>query len=369
MKIFSLISYAIFIFLFALFSYLFIDPNFFYLQSFYTGFFQLHRGITTALFLLSIIIFFAFYFYFLHLPKSETINKKIIIIIGIPVVLFLFSYPAMLSFDIFNYIATAKVTFFYHENPYLIMPIELSNDPILRFMHAANKTALYAPFWILLTGIPYFFGLGNFLFTLFQFKLFTILFYLATIFLIWKMTKSSHKVLFFACNPLVIIETLVSGHNDISMMFLFLLGIYFIQSEKRIGALSAYILSIGIKYATGVLLPFLPFLLFKKLPKDQLFLWSTILMLVIFLLSPLREEIYPWYALWFLTPGTFLIDNKIVKYFLVSISFGLLLRYIPFMFFGTYFGPTPLLKILLMMLPIFTIATWFGLQYLLHKKI
>lgn len=357
-------SFVIFLLFFVGFSYLFVDPNLFYLDFFYTDFFQLHRYLTTIFFTSSLLVFFLFYLAILYTIKQNKLSSKELFFLLITTVcILLFSYPAMLSFDIFNYIATAKVTFFYHENPYILMPMEFTRDPLLTFMHAANKTALYAPFWILLTGIPFLLGFGSFLVILFNFKILVVIFYIATVLLIWNMTKSLYKTAFFACNPLVIIEVLVSGHNDIVMMFLLLLSLYFFLNKKTNKTIYFYIFSVGIKYVTGVLVILLPFLVKKQWKQEKIFLLITISMFCVFLLSSFREEIYPWYALWFLVPGTFLIDKKPIQYFFISISFGLLLRYIPFMFLGTYFGPTPILKIIFMLLP----TAFLGLGYAFKK--
>jgi len=190
MKKITFILYGIFLLLFSIFSYAFIDPNLFYLKDIYTGLAFSNRLLTTIFYISSIIIFFVFYGIFIYLGIKKKISlKEICVLLGITIVGLIFSYPAMLSYDIFNYIATSKVLFFYHENPYLIMPIEFIGDPLLAFTHAANKIALYGPFWILLTGAPYLFGFGNFVITLFSFKIFVAFFYLLTIFLIWKMSK------------------------------------------------------------------------------------------------------------------------------------------------------------------------------------
>src|SRR5260221_3326430 len=116
----------------------------------------------------------------------------------------------MLSYDIFNYIATAKVLFLYHENPYIIMPIEFLGDPFLLFMHAANKLALYGPFWIIMTGIPFLFSVKNFILSLLLFKLFVASFYFGTILFFNKLAKNLLSIFVFGLNPLVIIETSVS---------------------------------------------------------------------------------------------------------------------------------------------------------------
>ena len=166
MKI-SLILYSLFLFVFLGFSYLFVDPNLAYLDKIYTGFAFQNRGVVSIIYLSLISVFFILYFYFLKKIKLGSLKK----IIFVSVILLLFAYPAVLSYDIFNYVFTSKVLFYYHENPYIIMPIEFINDPLLLFTHAANKVALYGPFWIILTGIPFKLGFGNFILTLFGFTL------------------------------------------------------------------------------------------------------------------------------------------------------------------------------------------------------
>jgi Gpi18-like mannosyltransferase len=275
----------------------------------------------------------------------------------------------MLSYDIFNYIATSKALFFYHENPYIIMPIELIGDPLLLFMHAANKVALYGPSWILLSGIPFLFGSGNFIITLFGFKLFIAVFYFATAFLIWKMSKNIFSVILFALNPLVIIETLIGGHNDIVMIFFALLSFFFLTKRKVFFAILFFILSLLIKYATILLLPvFLHALwrIFKRKEIDwkNIFYFSALIMILGFLLSPIREEIYPWYAIWFL-PFVFLVpEKKTLVYVSIFSSFGLLFRYVPYMFSGIHEGLTPILKSLVTFAPAFLI-----LLYLICRKL
>ncbi len=74
-------------------------------------------------------------------------------------------------------------------------------------------------------------------------------------------------------------------------------------------------------------------------------------MFVVFILSPIREEIYPWYGIWFLT-FIAITNNMKLKILGFVLSFGLLLRYVPYMYLGTHFGITPALKILVTYIPI-----------------
>jgi hypothetical protein len=365
--------YSIFLVCLAIFSYAFVDPNLLFLRKLYTGLYATNRPFVTLAFIFLVLIFFGFYTLFLYWFRQKVFGNNEFKFILISTVVFLFlAYPAMVSYDIFNYVATAKALFFYHENPYIIMPIQFLHDPLLLFMQAANKTALYGPFWIFLTGIPYLSGFGNFAVTLFAFKLFNTIFYLASIALLYKMSKNIYYLSFFAFNPLVIFETLVSSHNDIVMMFFAILTIYFLKNKKLILSIILIILSILIKYSTVFLLPVILYAMFyqlrnKKLEWEKIFLWFSISMLVIFLLSQIREEIYPWYAIWFLIFLPF-IRNKLIKYIYLSFSFGLLFRYVPFMLLGTYFGTTPLIKNFMTFIPVGVTILFLALKKFIWQK-
>ncbi len=371
MKKLIVLAYSIFLFLLAIFSYVFIDSNLPYLKNFYFGFAFSNRLLTTVFYTLSIFVFFIFYGAFIYLGVKRKIGlRDICVIIIITAAVLFFSYPAMLSYDIFNYVATSKVLFFYHENPYVIMPIDFTGDPFLSFMHAANKIALYGPIWIILTGIPYFFGAGNFIITLFSFKLLISFFYLATIFLLWKMSKNIISVMLFSINPLIVIETLISGHNDIAMIFFVMLSFFLLMKKKVFFAILLFIFSILMKYTTILLIPIFLYILWKNFRKketnwENIFYFSSLLMFAGFLFSPIREEIYPWYAIWFLSFSFLLSHKKILLYISTAFSFGLLFRYTPFMFFGTHAGLTPLIKSAVTFLPPFLV----GLYLIIKKKI
>jgi len=368
MKKITVILYGIFLLLFTIFSYVFIDPNLLYLKGFYSGFAFSDRLLATIFYASLVVIFFIFYGIFIYLGYKKKINlKEIFMLLGMIAVILFISYPAMLSYDIFNYVATSKVLFFYHENPYVVMPFEFTRDPLLLFTHAANKIALYGPFWILLAGIPYFLGFGNFLITLFSFKFLIAIFYLGTAFLIWKMSKNIIPVILFSFNPLVVIETLVSGHNDIVMIFFILFSFFLLTKNKIIFAVLFFILSILIKYATILLVPIFLFIVWRLIRKKgvdwaKVYFFSSLVMLIAFLLSPLREEIYSWYAIWFIPFAFLVLNKKILLSVSIVFSLSLLLRYIPYMLTGTYSGQTPFMKEIISFIPPVLVLAYYGLK-------
>ena len=366
------IVYGFALFAMTFFSYGFVDANFPFIP--FRALFNLaHTNFAglTIIYSSLICILFALYVFLLSLLKKGRVKegeiwKLILITIGI----LIFSFPGI-SNDIFNYIATAKVTFFYHENPYIIMPIEIPNEPLLAFMHAANKIALYGPTWIVLTGIPHFLGFGNLYLTIFTFKLFAVLFYVALLRLIWHASnKNLWALTFFALNPLVITETMISGHNDVVMMFFALASFMLLQKKKILFSIVSLVVSILIKYATILLLPIYIIILFLTLTKskivwENIWYWSSLAMFIAFLLSPIREEIYAWYFIWPLTFVALLKDNPFLKTISLGFSFGLMFRVVPFLATGSWVGITPFVKKIVT----FTPPAILTIFYALKKKI
>lgn len=296
----------------------------------------------TAWYTVTVAVLFSWYIWILHRIKSGYLTSKHVwhLIIGTMAIL-VWSYPA-LSNDIFNYIATAKVTFLYRENPYIIMPIDISGEPMLGFLHAANKVALYGPVWILMTSIPHYLGMGNLLATLFTFKLFITAWYMLLCYLIWTASeKKPWALAFFALNPLVTLSTLGDGHNDVVMMELALAAFLFMK-RGRYGMGALFLTgSILIKGATVFLVP----IFFIRMRSwSRVWYWASIAMYAIFLLSPLREEMYAWYFIWPLTFLALMDKTTILHAASYGFSLGLMLRIVPFFYTRSWSGMTPLIK-------------------------
>lgn len=364
-----LVLYAFIVVSFTVFSYLFIDPNFTPLAHIFSGFAYTQRLSVTIIYIACIVLFFIFYFYVLAMFKKKAFDyKKLTIIILISSIL-VFSYPTVLSYDIFNYIATAKVTYLYFENPYLVMPIEFVGDPMLLYTRAANKFALYGPGWISLTALPYYASFSSVIAQLFLFKFFVGIFYAALTYIIYKISKNMLVTAVFALNPLVLIETFVSGHNDVIMMFFAMFGILCLKEKKVLLSFIFLILSISIKFATVFLIPIWIYILLKRYRKEEI-KWNTVWMIglvsmtAIFAISPIREEMYPWYFIWLL-PFAALVNTRRITLFAISFSAGLLLYYTPYMYTGYYLLSIKFLIVIFVSLLLFM----FGMVLQRIKKI
>ena len=291
--------YSIILILFSIYSYALVDLNLtlinhplwstFREQIIQIGYFK--RDISWHIYLLLVLLLIVFNFIFLKKYKEINI-LKIALITG---VITLFSYP-FLSHDFFNYLFDAKILTFYHKNPYLFTALDFPNDHWTRFMHWTHRTYPYGPTFLFITIIPSFLSFGKFVLSFFFFKLTFFFFYFISTFLLNKINKQ--YAVFFAVNPLVIIEGLNSLHNDLIAVSLSIIGIYFLlknknKGKKILGRLFL-LFSAGIKYMT---LPLLFLKVNSKNTKCNINLMILISTLIVLAHLTFYSEIQPWYFL------------------------------------------------------------------------
>jgi len=316
----------------------------------YIGYFN--RPLSTIFYCLIIISLFKFYGLFLYFAKRGKLSRKTLwAIIFLITAILVFSYNAF-SYDLFNYIFDAKILTHYHLNPYMFKALDFPGDKMLAFMHWTHRTYPYGPTWLFLTVPVSFIGFQIFIPTFFLFKILSGLMYLGTVWGIGKIMqviapkKELLAVTFFALNPLVIIESLVSAHNDTAMMFLAVISILFLVKKKYLFAFAFLLISIGVKFATVFLLPLFIIFLFQK--KNVVIEWSTIL--YIFLLTmifalfaaSIRSTFQPWYLLYLLPVAALISEANFITVPFFILSFVGLLNYIPYLYTGSWDPPIPM---------------------------
>lgn len=326
-----------------------------------------HRDIATKIFVTFLIAFYSFYLYFLKLASRSKLSlgqlKKIILTVSI---LFIIAYPAF-SYDIFNYMFDARILTHYHLSPYHFRALDFPNDDWVRFMHWVHRTSPYGPIWIGATLIPSFLGVGKFVLTLLLFKVLAIASYAGSASLIAKISQKVDpertvlNVAFFALNPILLTEVLVSGHNDILMLFLGLVSFWFLIRRKNIKSLVFLTLSAGVKYVTAILAPILfGTIFFKRASWQSIFSYCTlalylglaVTLLGIFNRSATGNELQPWYFVWIL--GFVALSKKSLWVTLPTISFalGTQLRYLPFLLTGGWDPPADTVKFWVTLVPL-----------------
>jgi len=233
----------------------------------------------------------------------------------------LFSYP-FLSADFFSYIFYARITTLYFKTPYTNIPGDFYLDPWLRFTQWTGHNSLYGPIFFLVSLVPSFLGFAKLLPTFLLFKLVSVCFYLLGVFLLGKLNKK--WAIIFATSPLILIEGLVNGHNDLIGISLAIVGLYFLFKKNKVLSALFIIFSVGIKYLT---LPFL--LIFGNFKNNKLFVFLSILGVIVY--WTIKSEIQPWYFIMFFGLLPF-YENFISR--LNIFFFGLLMSYYPYVRFG-----------------------------------
>ena len=306
------------------------------------GFFN--RPFATAWYVVLLCLYYLLYILILMSSFSRSFSEKFLwITIGITSGL-AFSYPAF-SYDVFNFMFYAKTIVVHNQNPYIVKPLDFAGiDPWLSFLHWTHRPSILPPLWTGITIVPYVLGFNKLLLILWNFKILTTLFYIWAVYLLKKIAEIKYPkyvlpiMTFFALNPLVVIESVVSGHLDIGMISFSYLFLLLLLKKQKVYSFFALALSVGIKYVTLVLSPLIltgfnrNFIVF-------LMLFGTMGVLA-------QIEMQPWYLLWTLPFLAFYPDKKWVWVMTIALSFGLLLRYAPYFYFGHWNDPVPYIKLL-----------------------
>lgn len=226
-----------------------------------------------------IIITLLILIYFLIIKKRRELFKDIknvMIFIFIISFIFVFTVP-MFSSDVFYYLGIGRLNSKYGQNPYYISMrqyvdedynVDLNSDTVMQQgynSYWSKTTVVYGAVWTLICSIISKLSLGNIDFGLLVFKLINLTIHMLNCYYIYKLSKKKIFVLLYGLNPFVLIESIVNVHNDIFMVFLLLISLYYLIKKKNI-AISIIFLAIAtcIKYFTILLLPFFVIYHFRK---------------------------------------------------------------------------------------------------------
>ncbi len=297
-----------------------------------------NRPLSTAIYIFILLSLSLTYFFLLRLVKEKKINLGNFWCLVFLTSFVVFSYPAF-SHDLFNYMFDARIVTKYGLNPYHFKALDFPDDLWIRFMHWTHRTYPYGPLWLIIS-LPFsFLGFQKFTLTFFWFKLLFALVYLVNVYLIfWLVKKSSqdselYAASFFAFNPLIIIESLVSPHNDSLMLLFCLLSLYFFIRRKKIISIVLMLASVGIKFMT---LPLLLFQLINLFFKKNILNFLPLIYLISLLPLIYLRELLPWYFVPFLGLSALVLKNNFWRIFNLIMSSILLLKYVSFLQTGEW---------------------------------
>jgi len=358
-----LIGYWLLFLAFSLYCYVFLDVGLtltsfkpylqFQKQMRYFG--NSNRPLSTILFLvLSCFLFVVYYLLIKSFKKKKVLLTRVLLFSFLIAGVLILAYPAF-SHDIFNYIFNAKMVLVYQADPHYQTANQFA-DPMVDFMRNVHTPAPYFYGWTLISLIPYFFSFQRIFLSLINFKLLAGFFYFFTFAVLKKVIKKLNlpqlnlRLALFLLNPLILIEAIAVGHNDLAMMMPALLSFYYLFKFKKrrkmadlLFSIFLFASSVSIKYATIALLPLFVIWFFK--PKLDLGFWGAVVLFLLPFSRPL-DQLHSWYFIWPLS-WAFLSKNIKVIYFACFVSFFSLLRYAPYIWQGNWDPPVHFLRLVI----------------------
>lgn len=365
-KILLSINIVVYVFL-LIFSYAYVDLNLTLSQNrtvlSFVGFMQqlgyYHRPQATLLYLAFVLVTsFIFITTLVLFAKNKLSLKYLLITSAFSTAILIFAYP-FLSSDIFNYLFDSKIIWKYHESPYAHKPLDFPQDDWLRFMRWTHRYSPYGPGWLGLSLIPASLSFGKFIINLFALKVFLAIFHLVNIYLVYKFLKTTKSrflnlgLAFYALNPLVLIEGVTNGHNDVVLATFILAPLLLVAQAKRSLAIASLAFGFFIKYITVLTLPafVLQYLYPKKINPTRLvqlnllifalftIYFSSLKISVPFVSSGATQvQFQPWYLFWTI-PLVALIPSRSLLAVALATSAGASLRYLPYIYYGDWSHP------------------------------
>ena len=174
-----------------------------------------------------------------------------------------FLYP-IFAIDMLMYAVRTRLWLLYGANPLLTFPAQFQDPWIGLTGEWATTASGYSPLWEMLAVVPgWFTEPHHFAAHLMGLKGIALAAFLGDVWVldrvlqqVWPRTRG-WRLLYFAWNPLVLLELVGNGHNDAVMLFFLLLSLWFFWQEREVAAHASLGLAVLIKLTPVFLWPFL----------------------------------------------------------------------------------------------------------------
>lgn len=173
-------------------------------------------------------------------------------------------YP-ITALDVVLYVVRARLWALYGGSPMLAVPAGFPQDAYIQFAGEYQKeVSPYGPVWELIAQVPIRLGILDIAGGVIAMKVISLLSYIGMAVLVGWYGRQDNADLrigdltamtFFALNPLVLMEAIGNGHNDMLMLALMTLGLVLWQRDKWAWATLALTLATLVKITGLILMP------------------------------------------------------------------------------------------------------------------
>lgn len=173
-------------------------------------------------------------------------------------------YP-ITALDVVLYVVRARLWALYNGSPMLALPVDFPQDPYIRLAgEYHSEVSPYGPVWELIAQIPIRLGILDIAGGVIAMKAISLLAYIGMAVLVgWYARQDTPKyrisgltaLTFFTLNPLVLMQAIGNGHNDMLMLAFMTLGLVFWQRGRWAWAGFALTLATLVKITGLMLMP------------------------------------------------------------------------------------------------------------------
>lgn len=198
-------------------------------------------------------------------PQSSKDLMRWVLGIGILCGVILLGLYPITALDVVLYVVRARLWALYGGNPMLTLPSDFTQDPYIGFAgEFVRQSTPYGPLWELLAQLPVRMGITGIAGGIVAMKVISLVSYAGMAILLgWHAQQNVQRynvsgltvLTFFVLNPLVLLEAVGNGHNDMLMLALMTLGLVLWQRDRWTWATAALTLAVLVKITALILLP------------------------------------------------------------------------------------------------------------------
>ncbi len=176
----------------------------------------------------------------------------------------------LFSSDLFSYILNGRILVVHHANPYVDVPARFPQDPYVSLVDWPEVPNHYGPLWTFVSAAVSSLGGEDVSLTLLLFRLVPALATLGTAALIWRLLRrwrpeqAALGTALWAWNPLIILESAGSGHNDSILALLLTVAVWALVYRRQILGVLAIAAAVLVKYSAVVLAPLYLIVLLRR---------------------------------------------------------------------------------------------------------
>jgi hypothetical protein len=230
-------------------------------------------------------------------PESAKSLSAWVLGIGVLCGIILIGLYPITALDVVLYVVRARLWTLHDGSPMLALPASFPQDPYIGLAgEYAKQVSPYGPLWELVAQVPMQMGLTHIAGGIVAMKMISLISYIGMAILLgWYSQQDSPRygvsgltaLTFFFLNPLVLMEALGNGHNDMLMLALMTLGLVLWQRDKWAWATVGLTFAALIKISGLILIPLFGIAVLTAAPSWRIRIARALGMVAIFIVLSL----------------------------------------------------------------------------------